>query len=121
MASTGFGSTLPSVTVECALEVLQSSALSQVGQARLLHGPGLRGFSNDRRVKRIRVPAAKFFPPLRREGFGAVLFMNARRIVVLVASVVTGEARRAAWSIDHQNFSHRVAAITLGCGLDGAS
>ena len=76
LASTGLGDTLPSTLVECALEVLQSSALSQVGQARLLQGLGLRGFSDDRSVKCIHVPAAKFFSPLRREGFGSVLFMD---------------------------------------------
>ena len=64
---------------------------------------------------------AKFFPSLRREGFGAVLFMNARRIAVPIASAFMGEAKRAAWSIDHQNFSHWVAVVALGCGLYGAS
>ena len=117
MTSTGFRSML----VECALEILQSSALSQVGQARLLQGLGLRGFSNDRSVKRIHVPAAKFFPPLRREGFGVVLFVNTRRIATPIASVFTSEARRTAWSIDHQNFRRGVAAVALGCSLYGAS
>ena len=105
MVSTGLRSTLKSVIVECALEVLQPSALSQVGQARLLQGLGLRGFSNYRSMQCIHVPAAKFLPLLRGEGFGAVLLVNARRITVPVAYVFTVEARRAAWSIDHQNFS----------------
>ena len=121
MSSTGLRNPLPSTLVECVLEVLQSSALSQVGQARLLQGLGLRGFSNDRSVKCIHVPAAKFFSPLRGEGFGAVLFMNTRRIAAPIASVFTGEARRTAWSIDHQNFRCRVAAIALGCSFYGAS
>ena len=120
MTSTGFGSTLLSTHVECALEVLQSSALNQVGQARLFQGLGLGGFSNDRSVKRIHVPAAKFFPSLQREGFGAVLFVNTRRIAALVASVFTSEARRTAWSIDQLNFRRRVTAVALGCSLYGA-
>ena len=121
MASIGLRSTLSSAIVECALEVLQSSALSQVGQARLLQGLGLRGFSNYRSMQCIHVPAAKFLPLLRGEGFGAVLLVNARQITVPVASVFMVEARRAAWSIDHQDFRRRVAAVTLGCGLYGAS
>ena len=121
MASTGFRSTLSSTIVECALEVLQSSALSQIGQARLLQGLGLGGFSNYRSVQGIHVPATKFFPLLRGERFGAVLLMNARRITVPVTSVFTIEARRTAWSIDHQDFRRRVTAAALGCGLYGAS
>ena len=76
MSSTGLRNPLSSTLVECVLEILQSSALSQVGQAHLLQGPGLGGFSNDRSVKRILVPAAKFFSLLRREGFGKVLLVN---------------------------------------------
>ena len=121
MSSTGLRNPLSSMFVECVLEVLQSSVLSQIGQVRLLQGLGLRGFSNYRSLQSIHVPATKFFPLLRREGFGAVLFMNARQIAVPVASVFMGEARRTAWSIDHQNFSRWVAAVALGCGLYGAS
>ena len=77
MASTGLRSTLTGVIAECALEVLQPSALSQIGQASLLQGLGLRGFSNYRSMQCIHVPAVKFLPLLRREGFGAVFFMNA--------------------------------------------
>ena len=64
MSSTGLGNPLPSTLVECVLEILQSSALSQVGQVHLLQGPGLGGFSNDRSVKCIRIAVAKLFPLL---------------------------------------------------------
>ena len=64
MASTGVWNPLSCALVECPLKVLQSSALSQVGQARVLYGASVRGFSNDRSVKRIHVPAAKLFPLL---------------------------------------------------------
>ena len=47
--------------------------------------------------------------------------MNARRIAVPVTSVFTIEARRTAWSIDHQDFRCRVIAAALGCSLYGAS
>ena len=107
--------------VECALEVLQPSALSQIGQVSLLQGLGLRGFSNYRSMQCIHVPAEKFLPLLRGEGFGAVLLVNARRIAVPVTSVFTIEARRTAWSIDHQDFRCRVIAAALGCSLYGAS
>ena len=73
------------------LEILQSSALSQVGQAHLLQGPGLGGFSNDRSVKCIHVAAAKLFPLLRREGLGAVLLVDARQIATAIATVVAGK------------------------------
>ena len=89
MASTGLRSTLSSAIVKCALEVLQSSALSQVGQARILQGPGLGGFSNGRSVKCIHIAAAKLFLLLRRKGLGAVLLVNARRTAVPVTSVFT--------------------------------
>ena len=100
MTSTGFRNSLPSTLVECVLEILQSSALSQVGQARLLQGPGLGGFSNDRSVKCIHVAAAKLFPLLRREGLGAVLLVGTRRIASAITTVVAGEARRTARSVD---------------------
>ena len=67
---------LPSTLVERMLKVLQSSALSQVGQACLLQGPGLGGFPNDGRVERIHVAAAKLFPLLRRKRLGVVLFVS---------------------------------------------
>ena len=62
--------------VECLLEVLQSSALGQVCQARVLQGTSLGGFTNDRSVKCIHVTAAKLFPLVRREGLGAVLLVD---------------------------------------------
>ena len=121
MSSTGFRNSLPSTLVECMLEILQSSALSQVGQARLLQGPGLRGFSNDRSVKCIHVTAAKLFPLVRREGLGAVLLVDTRRIAPAITTVIAGEARRTARSVDHQDFRRGVTAVTLGCSLDGVS
>ena len=101
MSSTGLRNPLPSTLVECVLEILQSSALSQVGQAHLLQGPGLGGFSNDRSVKCIHVTAAKLFPLLRREGLGAVLLVGTRRIASAIATILAGEARRTARSVDH--------------------
>ena len=77
LSSTGLRNPLPSTLVECMLKVLQSSALSQIGQARVLQGPSLGGFPNDGRVERIHVVAAKLFPLLRRKGFGVVLLVNA--------------------------------------------
>ena len=121
MSSTGLRNPLPSTLVECVLEVLQSSALSQVGQVRLLQGPGLGGFSNDRSVKCIHVTAAKLFPLLRREGLGAVLLVGTRRIASAVATILAGEARRTARSVDHQDFRRGVTAVALGCSLNGAS
>ena len=46
--------------VECALEVLQPSALSQIGQASLFQGLGLGRFSNYRSMQGIHVSATKF-------------------------------------------------------------
>ena len=90
--------------VECVLEVLQLSALGQIGQVSLLQGLGLGCFSNYRSMQGIHVSATKFFSLLRGERLGAVLLVNARRIAVPVTSVFTIEARRTAWSIDHQDF-----------------
>ena len=59
LTSTGLGSSLTRLLVEYSLEILQSSALGQVSQARVLQGPGLGGLSDDRSAECIRVPAAK--------------------------------------------------------------
>ena len=69
----------------------------------------------------IHVSATKFFSLLRGERLGAVLLVNARRIAIPVASVFAIEARRTAWSIDHQDFCCRVIVAALGCSLYGAS
>ena len=61
---------LISVIVECTLEVLQPSALSQIGQASLLQGLGLGCFSNYRSMQGIHVLATKFFSLLRGERLG---------------------------------------------------
>ena len=121
MSSTGFRNSLPSTLVECVLEILQSSALSQVGQVHLLQGPCLGGFSNDRSVKCVHVTAAKLFPLLRREGLGAVLLVDTRLIASAITTIVAGEARRTTRSVDHQDFRRGVTTVTLGCGLNGAS
>ena len=121
MSSTRLRNPLPSMLVECVLEILQSSALSQVGQARLLQGPGLGGFSNDRSVKCIHVAAAKLLSLLRREGLGAVFLVDSRRIAFAVATVIAGEARRTTRSVDHQDFRRGVTAVALGRSLNGAS
>ena len=121
MSSTGLRNPLSSTLIECVLEILQSSALSQVGQARLLQGPGLGGFSNDRSVKCIHITAVKLFPLLRREGFGSVFLVAARWIASAISTAITAETRRAVRSVDHQYFSRRVATVALGCSLRGAS
>ena len=50
LTPTGLGSSLTRLLVEYSLEILQSSALGQVSQARVLQGSGLEGFSDDRSV-----------------------------------------------------------------------
>ena len=50
-----------------------------------------------------------------------VFLVDARRITATITAVVATEARRTMWSVDHQDFSRRVAAITFGCGLHGTS
>ena len=62
----------PSTFVECILKVLQSSALSQSGQARNLQGPILGGLSDDGRVERLHVEAVELLPLLRREGLSLI-------------------------------------------------
>ena len=59
LASTRLGSPLTRLLVECSLEILQSSALGQISQARVLQGPTLGGLSDDRGAEGVRVPAAK--------------------------------------------------------------
>ena len=75
MLSTGLRNPLPSTLIECALEVLQSSALSQVGQARLLQGLGLGGFPYDGGLEGLHVAAVQLFPQLRIERLGLVLLV----------------------------------------------
>ena len=50
-----------------------------------------------------------------------VFLMDARRIAATILVVFMAETRRTTRSIDHQDFSRRVTAIALGCGLHGAS
>ena len=47
--------------------------------------------------------------------------MDVRRIAASVSVSLTAEPGRAVRTIDHQDFGHRIAAITLGCSLQGAS
>src|SRR3954470_6318854 len=77
--SIGLWNRRSSALVVYSLEILQSSAFNQVGQARLLQSACLGGFSNDRSVKRVHVPAMKFLPLQRGEGLGSVLFMAPHR------------------------------------------
>ena len=79
------------MVVECALEVLQSSALSQVGQARLLQGLGLRGFSNNTSVKYIHVPTAKIFPLQRSEWLGLIFLVDLSGVTSAVRPSVRGK------------------------------
>ena len=92
LPSTGLRDPLPSTLVECMLKVLQPSAHSQIGQARLLQCPSLGGFPNDGRVERLHVAAVELLPLLRREGFGIVFFMNTRRIAAAVSAIIAVEA-----------------------------
>ena len=59
LMSIGLGSSLTRLLVEYSLEILQSSVLGQISQACVLQGPGLGGFSDNRSVERVHVPAAK--------------------------------------------------------------
>ena len=121
MSSTGFMDPLLSTLVESPLEVIQSSALSQISQAHLLQGPRFGGFSYDGRVECIHVTATKFFPLLRREGLGSVFLVDVRRITTSVSAALAADTRWAMRPINHQDFGRRIAAIALGCGLRGAS
>ena len=69
----------------------------------------------------IHVAATKFFPLLQRKGFGMVFLMDARQIAATILTVFTAETRQTTRSIDHQDFSRRVAAIALEFGLRRAS
>ena len=121
MTSTGFWSPLTCSLVEYSLEILQSSALGQVSQARVLQGSGLGGFSNDRSVECIHVPVAKLLPLQRRERLGEILLVRTRRVAPIRASVSAGETGRTVWPIDHQNLCSWVTTVAFGCGLCGAS
>ena len=120
LASTRLGSPLTCLLVECSLEILQSSALGQVGQTRVLQGPGLGGLSNDRSAERVHVPAAKLLSLQLRERFGEILVVGMRQITPTRASISARETRGTVCSIDRQNLSCWIAAIALGCGLHGA-
>ena len=117
LASTRLGSPLTRLLVECSLEILQSSALGQVSQARVLQGPGLGGFFDDRSAECIHVPAAKFLSLQRRERLGEILLVRTRRVAPIRASVSAEETRRTVWPIDHQNLCSWVTAVAFGCGL----
>ena len=121
LTSTGFRNPLSRALVECSLEVLQSSALGQVCQARALQGASLGGFSNDRSVQCIHVPAAKFFSLQRHERLRKILLMETRRVASSCASVGASKTGWTGRSIDHQNLHRRIAAVALGCSLFGAS
>ena len=121
MTSTGVGNSLPRALVECSLKVLQSSALGQIGQTRLLQGTSLGGFSCDGNTQGILVPAAKFLSLQRVEWLGLVLFVASCRVAAVTCSTTTGEARRAVGPVDHQDFRRWITASALGCSLSGAS
>ena len=61
--------------VERILEILQTSALSQSGQAHRLQGPGLGGFPNDGGLESLHVAAVQLLPLLRAERLGLILLM----------------------------------------------
>ena len=121
MTLTGFWSPLTRSPVKYLLEILQSSALGQVSQARVLQGSGLGGFSNDRSVECIHVPAAKLLTLQRRERLEEILLVRTRWVAPIRASVNAGETGRTVWPIDHQNLCSWVTAVAFGCSLCGAS
>ena len=121
MTSTGVGNSLPRALVECSLKVLQSSALGQIGQTRLLQGTSLGGFSCDGSTQGIHVPVAKFLSLQRVEWLGLVLFVVSCRVAAVTCSTTTGEARGTVGPIDHQDFRRWITATALGCSLYGAS
>ena len=112
---------MPRALVECSLKVLQSSALGQIGQTRLLQGTSLGGFSCDGNTQGILVPAAKFLSLQRVEWLGLVLFVASCGVASVTCSTITGEARGTAGPVDHQDFRRWITATALGCSLYGAS
>ena len=73
--STGFGNQSTGTFVERMLEILQTRALSQHGQAHSLQGPSLGGFPYDGGLEGLHVAAVQLLPLLRAERLGLVLFM----------------------------------------------
>ena len=65
------------------------------------------------RVEGLHIAAVKFLPLLRRESFGVVLFMNARRIATAIVAAVATHARWAARCVDHQDLRSGVIAAAL--------
>ena len=121
MTSTDVGNSLPRALVECSLKVLQSSALGQIGQTRLLQGTSLGGFSCDGNTQGILVPAAKLFSLQRVEWLGLVFFVASCRVAAVACSTTAGEAGRAMRPVDHQDFRRWITASAFGCSLSGAS
>ena len=73
--STGLRDQSTSTLIERMLEILQTSALSQSGQAHCLQGPGLGGFPYDGGLESLHVAAVQLLPLLRAERLGLILLM----------------------------------------------
>ena len=73
--STGVGNQSTSTFVERLLEILQTSALSQSGQAHCLEGLGLGGLPYDGGLESLHVAAMQLLPLLRAERLGLMHFM----------------------------------------------
>ena len=69
----------------------------------------------------IHVPAAKFFPLLRSEWLGLILFVGLNGVAPVVHPVVMGETGRTTRPVDHQDLRRWITTIALGCSLYGAS
>ena len=61
--------------VERMLETLQTSALSQRGQAHFLQSPSLGGFPYDGDLESLHIAAMQLLPLLQAERLGLILFM----------------------------------------------
>ena len=73
--STGFRNQSTSTLVQRMLEILQTSVLSQSGQAHRLQGSVLSGFPYDGGLESLHVAAVQLIPLLRAERLGLVLFV----------------------------------------------
>ena len=72
---TGLGDQSTGTLVERILEILQTGALSQSGQAHRLQGPSLGGFPYNGGLENLHVAVMQLLPLLRAERLGLVLFM----------------------------------------------
>ena len=81
LSLTGFGNHSTGTFVERMLEVLQTRAPGQCGQARRLQGPSLGSLPHDGGSECLHVAAVQLFSLLRIERLGLVLIMVIRQDV----------------------------------------